>query len=201
MASALIDRCVIGTAILAMSSVALAAQPTRPPQAACDKFTNPSTQVSPGSVQPKDVASQDAIIAALYDVISGPACQVRDWDRFRSLFAPGARLIPTGVNTGKAVTRAMTPDEYAAATGSNLERNGFFEREISRAGETFGAISHRFSTYESRRKADDDKPFARGINSIQLLNDGTRWWIVTVYWQAERPDSPIPAQYLKPPAE
>jgi hypothetical protein len=117
------------------------------------------------------------------------------------LFAPGARLIPTGFNSGKAVVRAMTPDEYASATGANLERNGFFEREISRTGETFGAISHRFSTYESRRKADDAQPFARGINSIQLSNDGTRWWIVTVYWQGERPDSPIPAQYLKPPAQ
>ena len=61
-------------------------------------------------------------------------------------------------------------------------------------------MTHAFSTYESRRKANDEKPFARGINSIQLLNDGKRWWVVTVYWQAERPDSPIPAQYLKPPA-
>lgn len=202
MVSAFVKRCAAGAALLGVSSVALSAQtPARPPQATCEKFTPPSTHVTAGSAEPKDVANQDAIIAALYDVISGPACQTRDWDRFRSLFAPGARLIPTGFNSGKAVTRAMTPDEYARATGTNLERNGFFEREISRAGETFGAITHRFSTYESRRKADDAQPFARGINSIQLLNDGTRWWIVTVYWQAERPDSPIPPQYVKPPAE
>jgi len=192
---------IVGAAILVVSSLALGAQqPTRPAQASCDKFTPPSTHVSAGSVDPKDVASQDAIIAALYDVISGPACQTRDWERFRSLFAPGARLIPTGFNSGKAVTRAMTPDEYATATGSNLERNGFFEHEIARTGETFGAVTHAFSSYESRRKANDEKPFARGINSIQLLNDGTRWWVVTVYWQAERPESPIPPQYLKPPA-
>ena len=193
---------IAGAATLLVSSLALGAQtPPRPPQVACEKFAPPSTHVSPGSVDAKDVASQDAIIAALYDVISGPACQTRDWDRFRSLFAPGARLMPTGLNAErKAVVRALTPDEYAAATGSNLERNGFFEREISRTGETFGGITHRFSTYESRRHADDEKPFARGINSIQLLNDGSRWWIVTVYWQAERPDSPIPPQFLKPPA-
>jgi hypothetical protein len=193
---------IAGAATLLVSSLALGAQqPARPPQAACEKFTQPSTHVSPGAVDAKDVASQDAIIAALYDVISGPACQTRDWDRFRSLFAPGARLMPTGLNAErKAVVRALTPDEYATATGSNLERNGFFEREISRTGETFGGITHRFSTYESRRRADDEKPFARGINSIQLLNDGSRWWIVTVYWQAERPDSPIPPQFLKPPA-
>lgn len=201
MASSFRNRSMIAAVIVAASSLTLAGQqPARPPQAACDKFTPPSTHVSAGTPDPKDVASQDAIIAALYDVISGPACQTRDWDRFRSLFAPGARLIPTGFATGKAVIRAMTPDEYATATGSNLERNGFFEKEISHTGETFGAVTHRFSTYESRRRADDEKPFARGINSIQLLNDGGRWWVVTVYWQAERPDSPIPPQYLKPPA-
>ena len=193
---------IIGAAVVLTASFALdAQQPARPPQTACEKFTPPSTQVSAGGVSAKDVASQDAIIAALYDVISGPACQTRDWERFKSLFAPGARLIPTGFRDGKAVVRAMTPDEYATATGSNLERSGFFEREISQTGETFGAVTHRFSTYESRRKADDEKPFARGINSIQLSNDGTRWWIVTVYWQGERPDSPIPAQFLKPPAK
>ena len=202
MGSTLVNRSLVGAAILAVSSLTLGAQqPTRPPQPACEKLTPPPTHVAPGAADPKDVASQEAIIAALYDVISGPACQARDWDRFRSLFASGARLIPTGLNAErKAVVRVLTPDEYAAG-GSNLERNGFFEREISQTGESFGGITHRFSTYESRRHANDEKPFARGINSIQLLNDGSRWWIVTVYWQAERPDSPIPSQFLKPPTK
>src|SRR5205814_8930587 len=112
-------------------------------------------------------------------------------------FAPGARLIPTGFTNGKATARAETPEEYATAATGTLEENGFFEHEIARTGETFGAISHAFSVYESRRQSNDEKPFARGINSIQLLNDGTRWWIVTVYWQSERPDSSIPEVYLK----
>ena len=199
MGSSLFKRS-LGAAVLAVLPATFAAQqPARPPLPTCEKVAPPSTHVSPTSADPKDVASQDAIIGALYDVISGPACQARDWDRFRSLFAPGARLIPTGFASGKAVTRVMTPDEYATATGPNLERSGFFEKEISRTGETFGAVTHAFSTYESRRKSNDEKPFARGINSIQLSNDGTRWWIVTVYWQGERPDSPIPPQFLKPP--
>ena len=142
----------------------------------------------------------DAIVAAIYDAISGAACQHRDWDRFRSLFAPGARLIPTPTGPdGKVIARVETPDEYVAAVRNGMETNGFFEHEISRTVETFGSISQVFSTYESRRRADDEKPFARGINSIQLLNDGTRWWVVTVYWQGERPNSPIPAAYLKKP--
>jgi hypothetical protein len=149
---------------------------------------------------PKDVASADAIVAALYDVISGPAGQARNWDRFRSLFIAGARLIPTGVGPdGKSRIRTMTPDEYATATGARLEQSGFFEKEVARTGETFGSITHAFSTYESRHSASDEKPFARGINSIQLYNDGTRWWVVTVYWDSERAGNPIPQVYLQKP--
>ncbi|HKS05221.1 MAG TPA: hypothetical protein VJR92_02820 [Gemmatimonadaceae bacterium] len=145
-----------------------------------------------------DVATLESTVKALYDVISGPAGQVRNWNRFRSLFVPGARLIPTGGGRGgaPATARVLTPDEYAALSGPQLERNGFFEREISRVVESFGRVTHVFSTYESRRTASDAQPFARGINSIQLLNDGKRWWIVTVYWDSERPDNPIPPKYL-----
>jgi hypothetical protein len=173
--------------------------PPGAPLEGCKTYQTLPARISTAA-DPKDVASQDAILAALYDAISGPACQRRDWDRFRSLFAPGARLIPTGRGPdGTARARAETPDEYATAAKQGLEENGFFEHEIARTGETFGSITHAFSTYESRRTAADAKPFARGINSIQLLNDGTRWWIVTVYWQSERPDSPIPPEYLKRP--
>lgn len=169
------------------------------PPATCASFTEAPAAAAAGA-NPKDVASMDAIVAALYDAISGAACQHRDWDRFRSLFVPGARLIPTVMGPDrKFTTRVESPDEYVASVRNGMEHNGFFEHEISRTVETFGSISQVFSTYESRRHADDEKPFARGINSIQLLNDGSRWWVVTVYWQGERPDNPIPTAYLKKP--
>ena len=121
---------------------------------------------------PADVASVDALIKATYDVISGPAGQKRDWDRFRSLFVPGARLIPTGVRPdslgGGFGLRVLTPEEYAQTSGPFLENNGFFEIETGRKMEQFGQVAHLFSTYESRHKADDAQPFARGINSFQV---------------------------------
>ena len=143
-----------------------------------------------------DVESLDAILTALYDVISGPAGEKRDWDRFRSLFAPGARLIPTGrTPEGENRITATDPDGYISRSSKALSQ-GFFEKEIARKVDRFGQIAHVFSTYEARRQANDDKLLARGINSIQLFDDGTRWWIVSVYWQAERPDAPIPPEYL-----
>jgi len=91
----------------------------------------------------------------------------------------------------------MDPEGYISGSSNSLETNGFFEKEIARRVEVFGNIAHVFSTYEARRKADDEKPFMRGINSFQLMNDGNRWWVVTIFWQGERPDSPIPEKYLK----
>jgi hypothetical protein len=74
---------------------------------------------------------------------------------------------------------------------------GFFEREISQTSDRFGAIMHVFSTYESRHAPGDPQPFGRGINSVELFNDGTRWWIISVLWDRERPNNPIPAKYLR----
>lgn len=147
---------------------------------------------------PADVASIDSIIAALYDSISGPAGKKRDWDRFRSLFSPGAKLIPIRKPAGGvAEARPMDVEGFINAAARNMERDGFFEREIARRTEKFAHIAQVFSTYESRRKSEDKTPFARGINSIQLMNDGKRWWIVDVFWEGEDRDNSIPKKYLK----
>ena len=145
----------------------------------------------------EDVKSADAIIAALYDVISGPAGEKRDWDRMKSLFIPEGRLMPTGKGPNGVGYRLWTVQEYIDQAGTGLEANGFFEVEISRKSESYGTISHVFSTYESRRTLADEKPFARGINSIQLLNGGDRWWIVSVFWMGETPEFKLPKKYLK----
>ena len=149
------------------------------------------------AARPADVASEDAIIAALYDVISGGAGVERDWDRMRSLFIPGARLIPTFVAADGTIRHLVwTVEEYIERSGPMLERDGFFESELHRVSERFGNVVHAFSTYDSRRTLEDPEPFMRGINSIQLLFDGNRWWVATIMWDSERANNPIPAQYL-----
>ena len=80
---------------------------------------------------PADVASMDSIIAAVYDVISGPAGKKRDWDRMRSLFVPGARLIPTGPRPGGVYgSRVLTVDEYIERSSGFFEKEGFFENGL-----------------------------------------------------------------------
>ena len=97
---------------------------------------------------------------------------------------------------GNVRHQVISPEAYAERNGAVLEERGFFEVEVGRVLESFGQIAHLFSTYESRSTADDPEPFARGINSFQLMNDGSRWWVVSVMWDSERPDNPIPDRYI-----
>jgi hypothetical protein len=159
-----------------------------------------SRQPDAAPARPEDVRSMDAIVAALYQAISGPVGR-RDLDRLRSLFHPGARLIPCfparqAQEQGMNSMRVYTVDQFIEAIEPRVKQEGFFEREIARRVELFGAIAHVFSTYESRRAANDPQPFSRGINSIQLFFDGKRWWTITVFWDSERPGRSIPAEYL-----
>ncbi len=143
------------------------------------------------------VKTLDSIIETLYAVISGEKGEERDWDLMKYLFHPDAKLIPSGKNQeGQISARFMTVDDYITGSGKWLVENGFFEKEIHRTADIFGNITQVFSTYESFHSESDDKPFARGINSIQLLNDGNRWWIINIYWTGETPDNPIAKQYL-----
>ncbi len=143
------------------------------------------------------VKTLDSTIETLYAVISGEKGEARDWELFKYLFVPEARLIPSGKNQqGKVSYSVMSPADYVESSGSYLEANGFFEKEISRETDRFGNVVQIFSTYESYHSESDDEPFARGINSIQLLFDGERWWVMSIFWQSETAEFPIPDQYL-----
>jgi hypothetical protein len=147
------------------------------------------------AANPKDVQSLDVIVAAIYDVISGPP-GARDWNRFNSLFAKDARLIAVRApKEGKPVLVTMTPAGYAERAGSYFLEHGFFEHELSRKTDSYGAMTHIYTTYESR-ETKDGKPIDRGINSMEFFYDGERWWCVEIYWDSERPGNPIPEKYL-----
>jgi hypothetical protein len=150
--------------------------------------------------RPDDVGSLDGIVAAYYDVISGPAGQARQWSRDRTLYIPDIRFVSMSMGKdGKPVARTMTHQQFVDASDKSLQ-GGFYEKEVHRETQRFGNIAHIFSTYESRTKSDGPV-IARGINSIQAYWDGKRWWITNAIWDEERPDNPIPAEYSPKPAD
>jgi len=150
-----------------------------------------------------DGASVDSIVSALYASVShGPDAEP-DWDRMRGITLPVGMFIPPKKPTDDIFT-VLDVDAFqervrkgAAALKAKGESTSFFEREVSRHTDCFGNVCQIFSTYEGRKLATDEKPFVRGINSIQLVRDGKRWWIASVVWDTERPDNPIPPDYQK----
>lgn len=139
----------------------------------------------------EDVDSIEGIVKALYENISGPAGP-RDWDRERSLLAPGARLQPTRPKEGGGgIMDVFDIEGYIASRTPFFAQGDFYEVEVSRRVDRFGNIAQVWSQYEGRRSPEGE-PFMRGINSIQLFNDGDRWWIVSVLWDNEHPGNLLP---------
>ena len=174
-----------------------AASPAPPAQQTQPKPPQDASAQVPAP-KPDDVKSIDTILAALYNVISGPAGE-RDWNRFRSLFLPGATLTSAGRDRdGNIHVRPRTVEGYVTGAGGYFAQHGFFESPIVSRVQTFGNVAQVFCSYESRGAAGE-APFARGINSIQLAHDGKRWWIVSILWDEERPDNPLPKEFAARP--
>jgi hypothetical protein len=164
-----------------------------------------AAQGKPAAAAPgaADAASIDSILAALYGSVShGPDAEP-DWNRLRAITLPVGMFIPPK-KPSEDIFTVLDVDAFqervrkgAAAMKAKGESTAFNEREVSRHTDCFGNVCQIFSTYEARRAASDEKPFVRGINSIQLLKDGSRWWIASVVWDTEREGNPIPADFQK----
>ena len=147
--------------------------------------------VAAPAADPADIAAIDAALDDVYAVISGPAGQERDFERMRTLFTPDARLsaiTPRGLN-------GMTVDGYIEQSGPFLVSSGFTERQLARRIEIYGDLAHAWSSYEGTFTRPDGSPGSvRGINSFQLMRqDDGRWLVQSIFWQAESPDNPLPA--------
>jgi hypothetical protein len=144
---------------------------------------------------PEDVSSPEAIVKAFHETLSGEKGEKRDWDRFRSLFLPDARIVAT-TRAGDAPGRqTWTANEYIKEIGKGVDKMKFQIKQLHSEQERFGDIAHVFSTFKESG-TPIDKPFQRGLNSYQLWYNGERWWIYSMLWHGEREDTQIPSKYL-----
>ncbi len=157
------------------------------------------THILVDTVAPRaeDVATIDGVMKAFYEVISGPAGQPRQWSRDRTLYIPDVRFVSIRKKKdGTFEARPISHQEFVDRSDASLVKGGFYESEIHRETQQFGQIAHVFSTYESRIKPDGPV-IARGINSLELFNDGKRWWVLSAQWDEEREGLKIPEKWLK----
>jgi hypothetical protein len=174
--SPLARRLVVAAALVAAAPLSLLHAQTEPAAPAAQAAACPAT------------ATLDQLIAAIDAAVSGPAN--KDRTCFRQIMLPTVRLIPVSATTGQQ--RVLTVDDWITAVAKNGDEM-VTEKQIKFQTETFGHIAHLWSTYETTLAG---KALARGINSIQAVYDGQNWHVVEIVWQAENPQTPVPAQYL-----
>ena len=207
LASLLVSRAAAGQqdplniAIRAAEALAKTAAAADPPGPKPTPTPPPAREPAPLGVQP-DWSSVDAIVTALYASVShGPEYEP-NWTRLRALFLPDARIVPP-VAAGAAGLVVLDPvafdariRRYIQGRRERRERLGFTEREVARRENRFGSLCQIFSTYETRWSPHEAPPFARGVHSSLLVDDGHRWWIAALVWDAEGIDRPIPPELL-----
>lgn len=146
---------------------------------------------------PRHLDRPEALVRALYEVISGPAHKERDWDRFRRLFLPGARVVAfTTLPDGTPQEGVWELDDYIRAAEEFYAQEGFWEEEIWSRTDRYGSLAHVLSSYRSRVGSPDADPVGRGLNSIQMVRHDGRWWITGIVFELEASDRPIPDRYL-----
>jgi hypothetical protein len=188
---------IVFLAVTAMAQNSAQAPPQMDrPQAAENAAAAKDLAAQVPAARPEDVKSREALLAAIYDVISGPAGE-RDWNRFRSMFVPQARFTALGRKPdGSVSVTLLGVDEFIGMAGAVFKSQGFYENAMVNRVQTFGNVSQVFSSYESRNEKGA-KPFERGINSIQMFDDGKRWWVLSILWDTERQGNPLPKKMEK----
>src|SRR5689334_15198527 len=147
--------------------------------------------VAAPQVPKADLAGIDAAIRGVYEVISGPPGQKRDFDKMRSLFAPGATMKAIG---SKGL-RGGTVEDYISRNSAILEKEGFTERELGRRVEVWGGLATAWSAYDGRTA--NGSFHERGINSFQLVKVDGKWLVASILWQEETPANPLPANLIQ----
>ncbi len=143
------------------------------------------------AASPADLAGIDGAVRGVYEVISGPPGQKRDFDRMRSMFAPGATMKAIGPKG----LRGGTVEDYIARNSAILEKEGFTERELGRRVEIWGGLATAWSAYDGRTASGSFHE--RGINSFQLVKVDGKWLVASILWQEATPENPLPADLIK----
>lgn len=146
--------------------------------------------------KPEDVGSPEAIVKASFESESGPAGMPRQWARERTLFDPNTISIAAGPEpgTGKLDPRRWTTlQQYADALDAYEVKTGFVDRPMACVTDKRAFIATVTCGYEA---SENGKVVERGVDIFQLYNDGKRWWILSVVWDKESPDNPIPPELL-----
>ncbi len=144
----------------------------------------------------------DALIDSLYAAVSFEPGEIPDWDRARSFFLPEALLVvaPRGPGSGQVMDlEAWIRDFVEFHEQQDIATKGFHEAIANREVVVYGNIAHAFVVFEPRIGPSWEGPTIPGVDSIEMVRHGGRWWIVAITTQFSSPEMPIPDRFRDAP--
>lgn len=131
-----------------------------------------------------EAATPEALTASLYAFISGPAGQKRDLAKIRALFHPTARVVVAGNHPEKgAFLRVIELEPFLAFAVPQWE-TGFFEQAAAAPTvQRWQGLAQVWTPYAIRRSAGGAVEYT-GVNALQCVWDGKRWWITHLAFQS-----------------
>ncbi|WP_312923900.1 hypothetical protein [Empedobacter brevis] len=139
-----------------------------------------------------DAKTIEALMKASYEVVSGEKGAKRQWERDHYLHHPKA--VYSYFDRKKQEQVTMTLQEFHKETDEMVFNTAFYENEINREVRVFGNVAHVWSTYETRLEKGG-KVERRGINSIQLIFENNRWYIISWTFSGETDQNIIPKTF------
>jgi len=149
-----------------------------------------------------DFTTVDSVVEALYRGVSFSPGGGPDYELIRALFHPRGYVTAPKEDTAGSIT-PTTVDQFVIRLDASLKAEGIFdvgamEQEINRRTLIFRRIAHVFSSYQFTLLGSNT-PLARGINTLQLVYDSDRWWILSLSWDRAKPGESLVVQSFETP--
>lgn len=130
-----------------------------------------------------------SVVDALYDALSFAGGSQPNYALVRAIFHPQARITPPAEDTAGSLS-PMAVDDYIEIFHKRLVEDGITDQggrelEIHRHTLTFNRVAHVFSSYQFVLLGAS-KPLVSGVNTIQLVYENERWWILSLSWDRAR---------------
>ena len=135
-----------------------------------------------------------AMLNELYDSFAFDAGEEPDWETQRRLFLPGATIVPSiqpeRQPVGNDVETFIADFRTYALTGE-FSTTGLHERVLRMDIHSFGGVGHAFVAFEAYVPGEE-APRSRGLDSIQLIHDGSSWRVASFTTQFETDELRLP---------
>jgi len=136
-------------------------------------------------------SSPEHAVKQLWQSLSRDPQQKPNITKLKELLHPKAVIYGASTKNDSPELKIWSANDFVQMLDKKSE-TGFYECEITRKMQIYDRFAHVYSVVESRYKRDQIDPDFVGVNSIQLYLAGNKWQILSIYYQVENPDIPIP---------